>query len=602
MRAGSAGTHGGPRRLRARIVRVQVEEQQPVLPRPGLKVRPSQVGRWRAFALLAVHVLIALHVAHWLSNGTTLSPLEPSESMEFARKGLLNAGAIFFGLAILSTLVLGRWFCGWACHIVAVQDAARWLLRRAGWNPRELDLGPLAAVPWLAAVYMFLAPAAVRLLVQGGLAPTDVHLATEDFWKTFPDWPVALLTLAVSGGLTVLLLGSKGFCSYACPYGGLFGVADQLAPWRIRVGSNCNGCGHCTVVCTSNVKVHAEVRDHGTVVDPGCMKCMDCVSSCPNGALRFGFGMPAWFTKAKDGAQRAVRKLDWGREALALGFALAALAMFHWYDSSASAYVNSPDWGVVAAIAGAAWLVGLVFRSRAAKRRETMRGEELLLGAVFVASMYAFRGLHDWVPFLLCLGVSSIVASLALSAKRMLLSREHALQRWTLKKNGAATGPGKVFLAACVLVFGGAAWAAQQQWTLAQAARASTAAAAQQVHGAREAYNRGVAAAQAGDMVQAVQEFAEARRLDPAFDEARDNLAGALCAVGRLDEGLALFEEALRERPEDLDTRMLALRAALQLGRLDAARSHLDAALRQRPGDAELKALDAELARRGGGR
>ncbi len=28
------------------------------------------------------------------------------------------------------------------------------------------------------------------------------------------------------------------------------------------------------------------------VVDPGCMKCMDCISVCPNDALYFGFGKP----------------------------------------------------------------------------------------------------------------------------------------------------------------------------------------------------------------------------------------------------------------------------------------------------------------------
>jgi tetratricopeptide (TPR) repeat protein len=29
------------------------------------------------------------------------------------------------------------------------------------------------------------------------------------------------------------------------------------------------------------------------VVDPGCMKCMDCISVCPNDALYFGFGKPS---------------------------------------------------------------------------------------------------------------------------------------------------------------------------------------------------------------------------------------------------------------------------------------------------------------------
>jgi tetratricopeptide (TPR) repeat protein len=41
------------------------------------------------------------------------------------------------------------------------------------------------------------------------------------------------------------------------------------------------------------VIVHEEVNKYGMVVDPGCMKCMDCVSVCPNDALYFGFGKPA---------------------------------------------------------------------------------------------------------------------------------------------------------------------------------------------------------------------------------------------------------------------------------------------------------------------
>jgi tetratricopeptide (TPR) repeat protein len=43
----------------------------------------------------------------------------------------------------------------------------------------------------------------------------------------------------------------------------------------------------------SNVQVHAEVKEFGMVVDPGCMKHMDCISVCPNDALYFGFGKPS---------------------------------------------------------------------------------------------------------------------------------------------------------------------------------------------------------------------------------------------------------------------------------------------------------------------
>ncbi len=89
------------------------------------------------------------------------------------------------------------------------------------------------------------------------------------------------LTFLVCGFAAVYFLGAKGFCTYACPYGAVFAAADRVAPMRIRVTDACEGCGHCTAVCTSNVLVHQEVRDYGMVVDSGCMKCRDCVSGLP---------------------------------------------------------------------------------------------------------------------------------------------------------------------------------------------------------------------------------------------------------------------------------------------------------------------------------
>src|SRR6185503_18805376 len=79
---------------------------------------------------------------------------------------------------------------------------------------------------------------------------------------------------------------------------------DKLATGRILVTDACEGCGHCTAVCTSNVRVHEEVAKFGMVVDPGCMKCMDCVSVCPNDALYFGFANPLADVKEEQSRDR----------------------------------------------------------------------------------------------------------------------------------------------------------------------------------------------------------------------------------------------------------------------------------------------------------
>lgn len=287
------------------------------------KVRTSKVGRLRALSLVLVHLAIAAHLAHWATSGETLTPLEPSESMQTLEQGLVNAGFVFFAAAILLTLLLGRFLCGWACHLVALQDLCAWLLAKFGLRPKPVRSRLLVLVPYFAAFYMFAWPS-LRRAIEGAPAPEwRAHLTTTDFWATFPGPVVAVLTFLVCGFLLVYWLGAKGFCTYGCPYGAIFAIADRAAALRIVVSPACDGCGHCTAVCTSNVRVHEEVKQHGRIVDPGCMKCLDCVSVCPKEALSYGFAKPALATVS---AQRKVHDFGWGEELLlAASFAAAFL-------------------------------------------------------------------------------------------------------------------------------------------------------------------------------------------------------------------------------------------------------------------------------------
>lgn len=52
---------------------------------------------------------------------------------------------------------------------------------------------------------------------------------------TFPKWIMAPTTILVVGFLIVWWLGAKGFCTYGCPYGAFFAIADRVAPVRIKV-------------------------------------------------------------------------------------------------------------------------------------------------------------------------------------------------------------------------------------------------------------------------------------------------------------------------------------------------------------------------------
>ncbi len=339
-----------------------------------------------------VYVAFAAHYLHWRLSGHTLSPVEPSEAMQTLEQGLLNAGFVFFALAILSTLVLGRWFCGWGCHVVALQDLCTWLLKRLHIRPEAVPLAP-ARVRAAAGgvVHVRLADGAASLARRAAAGPRRPLPHLRLLGDVSRPGDVAVDACWCVAFLCVILLGNKGFCTYACPYGGFFGVADQLAPGKIRVTDDCDGCGHCTTACTSNVRVHEEVRVYGMVVNPGCMKCTDCISVCPKEALYFGFGRP---TLAK-GRPRA------------------------------------------GAVRGASTTPG---------PRKSRRA------LLFLVALYAYRGLYDAVPFLLSLGLSAISAFLLLLTARLFYVPSVQLRGLQLRLKGRLTAAGRTWLAFALLL------------------------------------------------------------------------------------------------------------------------------------------------------
>ena len=87
---------------------------------------------------------------------------------------------------------------------------------------------------------------------------------TTDLLRSFPGLGMALFTFAICGFVLVYFLGSRSFCSYACPYGAIFAAAEQLSPLRIVAGpGECSHCGLCISSCKSSVRVIEEVQKFG---------------------------------------------------------------------------------------------------------------------------------------------------------------------------------------------------------------------------------------------------------------------------------------------------------------------------------------------------
>jgi tetratricopeptide (TPR) repeat protein/ferredoxin len=316
------------------------------------------------------------------------------------------------------------------------------MMKKIGIHPKPFRSRLLVIAPLLLALYMFVWPTFKREVVKplflkqwgtetkeqayarwdvvrtylGDAGPRPglrTEFMTDDFWKTFAAWYIAIPFFGVCGFAIVYFLGSKGFCTYGCPYGGFFGPADLIAPGKIVVNENCNQCGHCTAVCTSNVRVHEDVRDFGKVVDPGCMKCMDCVSVCPNEALAFKFAAPTVASKPRANKDKAAR---------------AAFKRNRQYDLTV-------------------W-------------------EEVWVGLVFLLLTLSFRSMLEMIPLLMAMGMGAIGAFLAWKLWRVIKDQNVRLAHGQLRSRGNLTLAGCIFLLLTPLYLLMGAWSGTVRFNL----------------------------------------------------------------------------------------------------------------------------------------
>jgi tetratricopeptide (TPR) repeat protein/ferredoxin len=492
---------------------------------------------------------MGLHIAHWKISGRTLAPLELNEVMYTLELGIVTAGFIFMVVAFLSALIFGRFFCSWGCHILALQDLSAWLLEKVGIRPKPVRSRLLLLVAPSAMFYMFIWPQIARL-ASGGAPPT-LHLQTDaegwasfttnDFWRNLPGPGVALMTFAVCGFAIVYLLGSRSFCRYACPYGAIFAIADRFAPGRLVAKGGCEQCGLCTAACSSGVRVHQELTVFGQVVDPACLKVLDCLQACPNDAIGYGFTRPSLFRSWRRAFKRP--------------------------------------------------------------RFDYSIGEELLIAVVFVATLLIFRGLYASVPFLMTLGLGGILAFLAVHAARLVYAPNVRLNIVQLKLKGRITRAGGIGAVVAVLVtlfvlhcgfiryheFAG--HKAYESGHLDEAIEHLTACdrwglvRPPQMTGRLAAAHASVgeSLAEQGRFPEAVDHLDASVMLAPGDAPTRYNLAVSLSAMGRDDEALHHYRAAKDLDPDDVEIRNNLGFLLARHGRVAEASAEFQAAIRLDP-------------------
>jgi|YelNatPaOPRAMG01_1025707.scaffolds.fasta_scaffold05129_11 polyferredoxin len=212
--------------------------------------------------------------------------------------GTLYANLAWALIALVLTLMVGRFFCGFACPLGTLNQFTGWLARRGQASASRLEANRhrrLQAVKYyLLAFFLFLA---LMGSVQTGLIDPlpllhrSINLAVapiaDKSVNVLSDEPRFYASAWVIGAVFLVIVGlnlvlPRFFCRFICPLGALFGLLSRFTPWRLgKISDRCGDCRICEAYC------EGACRPSGKIITSECLLCFNCLDRCPAGRITF---------------------------------------------------------------------------------------------------------------------------------------------------------------------------------------------------------------------------------------------------------------------------------------------------------------------------
>ncbi len=104
-----------------------------------------------------------------------------------------------------------------------------------------------------------------------------------------PEQPIyenALIAGLFVGLLALNVFAARFWCRYLCPLGALLGLASKVSILRPVIGSACSHCARCARACQMDAIDQDQDQDYH-IAAADCTVCLDCLATCPKGAVEF---------------------------------------------------------------------------------------------------------------------------------------------------------------------------------------------------------------------------------------------------------------------------------------------------------------------------
>ena len=218
----------------------------------------------------------------------TIWYFSPYLMIQAASEHIMNGSFIVFMTMLITSMFLGRLWCGWLCPAGGMQEC---LIRcnekpaKQGWRDK---IKFIIWILWIATVIVTFILGKNDVTVDF-FYMTDHGISVSGIYNYVIYYGVLLILV-----LPALIHGRRAACHYLCwmaPFmvtGSSIGRFLRLPQLHIEGDTErCVSCGRCNKVCPMGLDVRSMSKEGKNAKCAECIQCGACVDECPGKALKY---------------------------------------------------------------------------------------------------------------------------------------------------------------------------------------------------------------------------------------------------------------------------------------------------------------------------
>ena len=204
-------------------------------------------------------------------------------------QGVIVGGLVIYISLFLSSLFVGRAFCGWLCPGGGLQEYCSVVVNK---TPKSTKFKKLKYIFWLGLVSAI----TVAIFKSGGLNQIDLLYQSKLNISELQEY---IIYYAGVGIMTILAfaVGKRAGCLYICWLAPFMVIGTKIKEFfkypslYIKTDlQKCINCNICNDKCPMSISITERAKNN-FISDPECIMCGECVDACPEKVMSYNFGL-----------------------------------------------------------------------------------------------------------------------------------------------------------------------------------------------------------------------------------------------------------------------------------------------------------------------